>query len=83
MSTACILVKVLDDQPTRPVNLNKSKICGTTQLVEFEKLIEDKEFKEVHPMNYYFFINFNLFQLEVGLTDSQFKMKHAIMRLVL
>ena len=62
MSTACILVKVLDDQPTRPVNLNKSKICGTTQLVEFEKLIEDKEFKEVHPMNYYFFINFNLFQ---------------------
>jgi hypothetical protein len=33
MSSKCALVKALKDQQTKPVNLNKSKICGTTQLV--------------------------------------------------
>ena len=68
MSSKCALVKVLNDQQTKPVNLNESKICGTTQLVEVEKLIEDKELQEVNhelfPYLFHFYIY--LFQLEEG-----------------
>ena len=67
MSSKCALVKVLNDQQTKPVNLNKSKICGTTQLVVVEKLIEDKLQEvnhELFPYLFHFYIY--LFQLEEG-----------------
>ena len=48
MTTECVLVKVLNDQQTKPVNLNKSKICGTTQLVEIERLIEENDLEKVY-----------------------------------
>jgi hypothetical protein len=48
MATPCILVKVLKDQDNSRVNLSKSKIFGTVQLVSLENLVEDKDFKEVY-----------------------------------
>jgi hypothetical protein len=68
MSSKCAFVKVLNDQQTKPVNLNKSKICGTTQLVEVEKLIEDKELKEVNQELFYYLFHFDIYlsHLEEG-----------------
>ena len=47
MSTECVLVKVLEDQVTKPINLNKSKSCGKTHLVEHDNFIENKKVEDV------------------------------------
>ena len=57
MSTECVLVKVLEDQVTKPINLNKSKSCGKTPLVEHDNFIENKKVEDV-GIN---IINHNLF----------------------